>query len=136
MWRKAKFLLVAVALVTGALAIACQQGKEEAPPPAARTPAPGGGGQVTIRAIPTLKFDTKELRVPANTQVNILFINDDTGVPHDFVIWTKKDGKKIAGTEIITGPARQSITVNLAPGQYYFNCTVHPTEMEGKVIAQ
>jgi plastocyanin len=135
MWRQAKFLLVAVALLTGALAIACQQGEEKAPPPAARTPA-SGEGQVIIRAIPTLKFDTKELRVPANTQVTILFVNDDTAVPHDFTIWTKKDGKKIAGTEIITGPARQSITVNLAPGQYYFNCTVHPTEMEGKVIAQ
>ena len=135
MWRRVAPLAIAVSLLAGALGIACQQEEAPAPPPAASTPA-AREGQVTIRAIPTLKYDTKELRVPANTQVNILFINDDTGVPHDFVIWTKKDGKKIAGTEIITGPARQSITVNLAPGQYYFNCTVHPTEMEGKVIAQ
>jgi len=139
MMRKA--LLLAVPLAAVLLLAACGGGVGEKPSAATPTPAAqktptGGAATVEIKAVPTLKFNTKELRVPANTDVTIRFVNEDTGVPHDFTIWTKKNGDKMKGTDIITGPDEASITVNLAPGEYYFNCTVHPTEMEGKVIAK
>ncbi len=132
--RKGLWLL-AIPLAAALLVAACAQEEGTTQKTPAVTPPPSEG-VVEIKAIPTLKFNTKELRVPANTDVTIRFVNEDTGVPHDFVIWTKKKGEKIKGTDIITGPSKETITVRLAPGEYYFNCTVHPTEMEGKVIAR
>ncbi len=128
--------IAATFLTAFTLTVSQEEAAVQAPTPAAPAAPPAGGAGVEIRAIPTLKFDRTTLEVPANTDVTIRFVNEDTGVPHDFAIWTKKKGEKIAGTEIITGPKEAAITVNLAPGEYYFNCTVHPTQMEGKVVAR
>ena len=71
-----------------------------------------------------------------NTPTKLQFTNKDAGTPHDFALY-----KDSAYTQVlfsgdqITGPA--TITYDLpalAPGTYYFHCTVHPTTMIGTLV--
>ena len=88
-----------------------------------------------IKAVPTFQFDQSELRAQADGQVTVRFTNDDPGVPHNWAVYTDDNaGEAIGGANegICTGPCSEEITFELpAPGQYYFRCDVHPTQMEG-----
>jgi len=137
-------------IITGVLAIALMatfltafnltviKGGEKAEAPAAERPAPPAeGGAFQIRAIPTLKFDLSVLEIPANVDVTILFINQDTGVPHNFSAYTDSSAKKaLAVGEICTAPCQNSVTINVAPGTYFFRCDIHPVQMTGKLVAR
>jgi plastocyanin len=109
-------------------------------PPAAATsgPQPGAGGpSVVIKAVPTLKFDRKTLEIPANVDVTIRFINEDTGVPHNFAAYKTKEAKEaLAVGELCTAPCENTITVNVPPGKYFFRCDIHPVQMVGDLIAR
>ena len=79
--------------------------------------------------------------VAANQPVTITFINEDTGQVHDIAIWRSRQdaqggGQPLASTEFCTAPCQETLNVTLAPGNYYFNCTVHPQQMTGTLVAR
>ncbi|HXG41479.1 MAG TPA: cupredoxin domain-containing protein [Dehalococcoidia bacterium] len=123
-----------VAIVLAALAAACGQGggeemeeEETAPPPT----------QVTVRAVRALKWERTKLTVAAGQPVTFTFVNEDSGVPHDLVIYRDSARTQpIARTEQCTAPCQEQLQVTLPPGKYYFNCSIHPVEMKGEIEAK
>jgi len=87
-------------------------------------------------------FDQGTLTVPAGSAVNLTFDNEDSGVPHNFSVYTSKEGAQsgeapLASTKIETGPVQQTLTFAApAPGTYYYRCDVHPTTMTGTLTVQ
>lgn len=95
---------------------------------------PGGGGPASITA-EGIAFSTNELRLPAGRQVTIHFENKDDGIPHNVAIYTEQGGEAIFQGEVITGPASRDYTFEAPePGTYYFQCDVHPPQMNGTVV--
>ncbi len=120
--------VVGVAMVAGGIAIVAI-GPEI-------TVAKGGENAVaSIKAVPTIKFSTDHLSLPAGQQISFTFDNTDTTVPHNFDLFSDSGyTKSIAKTDIVTGPATATTTIPaLKPGTYYFHCDVHPTQMFGTV---
>jgi len=102
---------------------------------------PSGPAQVLeIKAVPTFRFDQSELRAKADGQVTVRLTNEDPGVPHNWAVYTGDSASEaIAGQNegICTGPCSDDITFELpAPGQYYFRCDVHPSQMNGTFIVE
>jgi uncharacterized cupredoxin-like copper-binding protein/sugar lactone lactonase YvrE len=80
-----------------------------------------------------LFFDPKEITIAANTDVQITLTNGGA-LAHDFAI----DGTDFK-TDLLNPGQSQTITVNLAPGEYTFYCTVpghRDAGMVGKIIVQ
>jgi outer membrane protein assembly factor BamB len=85
-------------------------------------------------------YDTKQLTAPAGGRVTLTYTND-SAIPHD---WHLFDGPSasapsIVSTKIQAGPndvEQVSFTVPSKPGQYYFQCDVHPSIMTGFLIAR
>lgn len=129
--RRLALLAVAPAL---ALAVAACGGGEE------QTPEPVGTPQtsVTIRALRGIRFDLRQMTVAAGQPITVTMDNQDTGVPHDFVVWRDRTMReRIAGTEQCNGPCQETVVVPPLPeGRYFFNCTIHPTEMRGDYIVR
>jgi plastocyanin len=105
------------------------------PPAASATP-------VTVPQVPEISadsavsFDTKTLTVPAGRPFDLVFHNNQAGVPHDVEIGDNAGlpNNHFSG-EVITGPTSATYNVPaLAPGDYYFQCKIH-TNMNGTVKA-
>jgi len=91
--------------------------------------------------IPTLKFDKTALTIDANKAVTLTVNNTDTGVQHSFFLYKSKadaDANKseIASTKVCTGPCKDTVELNLTPGEYFFHCSVHPAQMTGTLTAK
>jgi plastocyanin len=81
-----------------------------------------------------IAFDTSELSLPAEGPATIAFDNRDSNIPHNVAIYTEAGGEAIFQGEIITGPAQVEYTLDPpSPGTYYFQCDVHPPQMNGTV---
>jgi plastocyanin len=105
------------------------------PKPSASAGASGSTGLTIIAPVgaSTAGYNTTKLEAEAGVAFTITFDNQDTGVPHNFVI-TKPDGSKvdIGDTAIITGPATATYHVRaLDAGEYPYLCEVHPQTMKG-----
>lgn len=145
-------LSMAVAVLGIALlAAACGGDEEEAPPvatPSGETPAaestPSGEtppGEVEIKMVPSIRFDRDELTIPANQDVTITADNEDGSVRHNFAVYLSEEdartgGEPLARTEICSAPCTRAVTLNLAPGEYFFLCEVHPSQMTGKLVVE
>ena len=81
-------------------------------------------------------FDTQQLIVPANRPFELVFANNDEGVPHNVEIAeSQQRATKFLEGEIIDGVATITYQVPaLTEGNYYFLCAVHPN-MNGTVSA-
>jgi plastocyanin len=98
-------------------------------------PGPGGPGGpgATIRAVPTLTFDTAEITLPADQPSTLTFDNQDAGVQHNVSIYAGEGGESLFEGEVITGPAQTEYPIPPLPaGEAYFQCDIHPT-MNGTV---
>ncbi len=82
-------------------------------------------------------YQETELSAPADTDLEIAFLNDDAGIPHNIQIF---EGTSASGTpiwapendELINGVATVTYEVpGLAAGTYTFNCLAHPATMLG-----
>jgi plastocyanin len=92
-------------------------------------------GDVVISASSATAFDQGVVTIDADTDVTIVFENlDDPTVQHNLHI-QGLEGDETA-TEIITGGSSASVTVNAAAGEYTYICDVHPTTMQGTLVAQ
>ncbi|HXG42588.1 MAG TPA: cupredoxin domain-containing protein [Dehalococcoidia bacterium] len=123
-------VLIAVA-AAAAVAVACGRGGGEAPQPTG-TPVTSA----SVRALRGIRFDLRQITVAAGQAITVTLDNQDDGVPHDLVVWRDRSQReRIAGTEQCTGPCQRTVIVPPLPaGRYYFNCTVHPSEMRGDYI--
>jgi predicted lipoprotein with Yx(FWY)xxD motif/plastocyanin len=112
------------------------------PPQASPTPtpttSPPSGPAVTLDLIArSIAFDRTSITVPAGASVTINFSNQDSGIPHNFALYTDSSaatplfvGQTISGTASIS----YKFTAPTAPGTYFFRCDVHPATMTGSFI--
>ncbi len=106
----------------------------ESPPPpgspAAPPPPPEGGVTVVAQAS---TFNTSQLSLRAEGEVAITLQNQDP-VPHNLSIYTEQGGDVIFQETPQPGPATIQYRFPAPPpGEYYFQCDVHPTTMFGQV---
>jgi mono/diheme cytochrome c family protein/plastocyanin len=98
--------------------------------PGEPTPAPTGGngeqpGAVLEIAAQNIAFDKDQLSAPADTPFQIVFANNDAGIPHNVEI--KQNGQSVWLGEIFNGVETRTYDVPALPaGTYEFICTVHP----------
>ncbi|MBI2913581.1 MAG: cupredoxin domain-containing protein [Chloroflexi bacterium] len=142
------FVLVMVAVTFVGAFAAVDGGGEEAvsgsptatgsPPPGSPTPGGSPSGIVAVAMVPTIKFDTEEMTVPANQEVTIRADNKDTGVLHNWAAYTDNSAKTvIARTDLCAAPCVKEVKFTApAPGEYFFRCDVHPQQMVGKLIVK
>jgi cytochrome c oxidase subunit 2 len=98
-------------------------------------PGPGGGTVINLTA-KNVSFDFDELTAPANAPFTIHFDNQDAGTPHDVDILDAA-GAKVEDGEAFNGVAARDYPVApLAPGDYRFECSIHPTLMFGTLSVQ
>ena len=108
-----------------------------APPPTTvdTTPTQTSAGAVTVDLVAqNIAFDKKEISVPACSAVTINFDNKDSGIPHNFALYTNSQATtNLFKGQIITGvkTIQYTFTAPCTPGDYYFRCDVHPTIMYG-----
>ena len=95
-----------------------------------------GHGAVTISAS-GIAFDTDTLEVPADTPFQIVFTNNDAGIPHNVAIHEgSPTGPAVWTGEIFNGVETRTYDVPALPaGTYGFVCTVHPN-MTGTLTAK
>jgi plastocyanin len=139
-------LAAAVAVIALALALAgCGYGASTPPttlPPTTTTPS-GTGTQtqsVTVDlTAKNLSFDKSTITVPAGAKVSLVFDNQDAGVPHNFDLYTDSSARtSLFASDRVTGPKQVTFTFTApaTPGDYYFQCDVHPGQMHGTFVVQ
>lgn len=133
------FLIVAVVSVLVAVVPGWLGGLgPQAPAPSGGSAPPDGAPlSPEITATTPASFETSTLTVPAGEPFELVFHNQNAGVPHDVAI---SDGPErntdFFDGEEITGPASITYQVPaLEEGDYYFLCTIHPN-MNGTVEAR
>lgn len=111
---------------------------EEASGAQAETGAtPGGGSTLTAEG---LAFDTEEVTLSAGKEATVTLDNQDTA-PHNFAIYaSEEDGASqsdplFQGKNVDGGSSVDYRFDSPKPGDYYFQCDLHPT-MNGTVTAE
>lgn len=126
--------LIVGGFMVGAGLTAFQKESTAAPAATATPGGNGGGGGLTVVATDN-KFDVASLTAPPNTSVTVTFKNDGK-VKHNVHFYDKKDGNTLAtGAEgaILDGGKTETLTFTTpAAGSYYFQCDLHPDQMNGK----
>ncbi|MEA2972393.1 MAG: hypothetical protein QOG82_851, partial [Actinomycetota bacterium] len=85
-------------------------------------------GAVEIAA-KDIAFDIKEMNLPANGPAEVVFKNDDKGIPHNVSFYAGADATAppIHKGDIVAGPGEIVYDFTTpAAGEYYFQCDVHP----------
>jgi len=128
--------IAALAVAVGIVAASCGSGgssRELTPTPTSCTPA---GSTVHLSA-KNVAFDPTFLCAPAGQAVTISFMNGDNGVPHNVSVFSDPDEKtSIFEGDIVSGSAPVAYHVGtLEPGTYRFRCDVHPSQMQGVLLA-
>jgi plastocyanin len=125
------------------LAVPSPTGPTGAPtgPPTGPPPCEPSGTTLTIAAPPGAAgngFETDCLAAPAGEAFTIEFDNSDTGQIHNVAIYESAGGEAFFQGDTITAP--DTITYDAdpidEPGQYYFQCDVHPTTMTGTFVVE
>ena len=104
----------------------------------AATSAPAGtsaAGTTELALVASnLLFDKSELKA-APGAVTVTVDNKDGGVPHNFHVFKGGDasGESVGMTDLTVGPAKETVTLTLAKGEYFFQCDAHPATMSGKL---
>jgi plastocyanin len=101
------------------------------PPSSQCTKASNGVVDIVAQGI---AYDTNCLEAPASAPFTIAFENKDSGIQHNVSVYPSATDltHPIEQGQIITGPATADYKVPaLKPGDYYFHCDVHPTQMNG-----
>jgi len=130
---------------TAATATSARQTNETTPTagpatasPSTPTSAGGDGGENVLRIIgENVRFDTDELEAAAG-EITVDFDHRDAGVAHNFAVYLSPDDldSPVAATEIESGPVTQTLRFTLPPGEYFYQCDVHPATMTGTLIVR
>ena len=94
------------------------------------------GGTALELAAQGIAYDQSQLDAPADTPFQIIFANDDAGVPHNVAIHEgTPTGPEVWKGEVFNGVETRTYDVPALPaGEYGFVCTVHPN-MTGTLTA-
>lgn len=112
-------------------------------PATGQTPAagqtPSGAATAEIKMVAGTAFDTDELTIPAGTAVEITA--DNTDGFHSFAVYESEAAAQngedpIAETETCSAPCKRTVEVNLSAGEHFFRCEVHPSRMNGVIVAE
>ena len=95
----------------------------------------GEGGGLTVVA-QDIAFDTSTIELVTGTPTTITFDNRDAGVQHNIAIYTDSSlSTELFNGELVTGPATIEYPIPpLEAGEYYFQCVIHPSNMNGTVV--
>lgn len=99
--------------------------------------APTAAGAPTVKIMAkAIAFNLTKFELAAGSKATIEFDNADTGVPHNVSILDSPDANKVIFRgSIITGAKKATYSFDAPPpGDYYFQCDVHPAQMNGKVL--
>ena len=81
-----------------------------------------------------LAFEHDTITLAANTDVVIEFDNNDREVQHNITILGQDPSRPVFRGQLVTGIATTTYTFHSpAPGEYKFQCDIHPTQMKGTV---
>ena len=92
--------------------------------------AEGGEGEFVLGA-DALAFDKESLDFPASSEIVLLFENHEA-IPHNFSLYESEGGDVIFEGEILNAEGEIEYEFETpAAGEYYFQCDVHPDQMNG-----
>ena len=92
-------------------------------------------GTVEVTAA-DLEFNVETIVAPADEAFTVSFTNNEA-VPHNFSVYTEEGGEEIAVGNVIDEGETDEVSVDaLEPGEYFFVCDVHPTEMTGTLVVE
>ena len=102
---------------------------------AAQPTTAAASADLTIVAM-NISYDKTSLQAPAG-QVKLTLNNQDA-IAHNLHVFkgTDASGQSVGMTPIEAGPVQNTISADLAPGTYYYQCDVHPTQMHGTLTVQ
>ena len=93
------------------------------------------GGTVEVTAA-DLAFNVETIVAPAGEAFTVSFTNNEA-VPHNFSVYTEEGGEEIAVGNVIDEGETDEVAIDaLEPGEYFFVCDVHPTEMTGTLVVE
>jgi plastocyanin len=108
--------------------------EEPAKSPAAAGPAPVSNS-ATLDA-KGVAFTEKTLTVLGTKGFTVHFDNQDP-TAHNMGIYDKKGGKELFKGSVVTGPNTTDYKVKpLKPGDYYYQCDIHPDSMNGTLTVK
>ena len=103
-------------------------------PPGSTGPAEPPAADVTVEAL-GIAFVQSSWTGPADRPFKLAFVNSDAGVPHNIALRDSSGAEPWKG-EIFSGVETRVYDVPaLPPGEYTFNCSVHPN-MTGTALLQ
>jgi plastocyanin len=112
-------------------------GSESPSSSASAGPSSSAATTIDITAKDT-SFDKKTITVPAGQKITVKFTNDDS-IIHNFAVYDKKDGNELFTGQLFKGPnvtKTETFDAPEKPGDYYFQCDVHPEQMNGTLVVQ
>ncbi len=87
-----------------------------------------------------LQFNRSSLTVAGGGQVTVSVSNQDTGIGHNFAVYTDSNATQAiagAGSNVCTAPCSFTLSFPAPqPGTYFFRCDVHPADMTGQFIVR
>ncbi len=146
MLKRLWVLPILAILAIGLVAAACGDNGEEStatrtpsgsPTAAAGTGTPATGASQIDVVADAFAFNKKTIEVTAAQPFTVTLDNQDSA-SHNFHIFTQKGGDSIAVTDpqSVSPDSTGTLTTTIAePGEYYFQCDFHPTQMNGTVTA-
>jgi plastocyanin len=81
------------------------------------------------------RFNAKCLVVPAGEPLTVTFKNEDS-LNHNFSVYTLDFKSEFTGDIAYGGEVFHYKVPPLEPGQYLFQCDIHPADMSGPLIVQ
>jgi plastocyanin len=125
-------LYLLIPLVAIAILVSQDEESEAEPPP------PSNGGSAIHVTAENVVFDTDTITLPANEEAPIEFENKDS-VQHNIAIYPD-DGAEVdealfVGELITTSTVTYEVPPQ-KPGEYFFQCDIHPTSMTGTAVVE
>lgn len=99
------------------------------PSVAAGGTAPAEGGLVVVAK--DIKFSPEQLTAPPGP-ATITLRNED-GTLHNLHLFKGGDnkGESLGATQPQSGPSTSTLDATLEPGTYFYQCDIHPSQMQG-----
>jgi plastocyanin len=83
-----------------------------------------------------LKFDANVIQATAGEAFTIILTNNEA-IPHNISVYTEQGGQRLALGEIINEGEVDEVEVPaLEPGEYFFVCDLHVSEMQGAIVVE